>query len=170
MIRLEKFDDYGYDRLISWVDNAESLMQFAGPAFTFPLTREQLEKSVNDENRHTFTVVDSFCNKAIGHAEIYLTWDCAYLGRILIGEHRLRGKGIGRQIVFLLLDYAFTVLNRLKVQLNVFDWNLPAIKCYKSAGFDIIPGKTAERIVNGKTWTVLSMALEREKWKGLQPR
>jgi RimJ/RimL family protein N-acetyltransferase len=145
-------------------------MQFAGPAFTFPLTREQLEKSVNDENRHTFTVVDSFCNKAIGHAEIYLTWDCAYLGRILIGEQRLRGQGTGKQIVFLLLDYAFTELNRQKVQLNVFDWNIPAIKCYEKAGFDIIPGKTAQRIVNGQTWTVLSMAIDSEKWKRLQQR
>jgi hypothetical protein len=30
MIRLEKFDHRNYDQLISWVDTAEALMQFAG--------------------------------------------------------------------------------------------------------------------------------------------
>ena len=48
MIRLEKFEKDSYKDLISWVDNKEMLMQFAGPAFDFPLTNEQLDKSISD--------------------------------------------------------------------------------------------------------------------------
>jgi hypothetical protein len=35
MIELQKFTKRDYKRLISWVDTAETLMQFAGPKFTF---------------------------------------------------------------------------------------------------------------------------------------
>ena len=139
-------------------------MQFAGPAFTFPLTSEQLDSSLSDKNRHVFALVDSSCDCTIGHAEIYLTEGGAFLGRILIGEVRLRGKGIGQQIVTNLLDYAFTILKQQKVQLNVFDWNLPAIKCYEKSGFVISQGKSSQRQVNGKNWNVLRMEIEREEW------
>lgn len=139
-------------------------MQFAGPAFTFPLTSEQLDCSLTDQNRHAFAVVDSSCDCTIGHSEIYLTEGSAFLGRILIGEKQLRGKGIGQQIVSSLLDFAFIDLKQKKVQLNVFDWNIPAIKCYEKTGLVIIPGKSAHREVNGQNWTVLRMAIERQEW------
>jgi RimJ/RimL family protein N-acetyltransferase len=139
-------------------------MQFAGPAFTFPLTREQLDGSLSDKNRHAFALVDSSCDCIIGHAEIYLTVTGAFLGRILIGEKQFRGKGIGQQIVRNLLEYAFINLNQQKIQLNVFDWNIAAIRCYAKAGFVIIPGKSAHREVNGQNWTVLRMAIERQEW------
>ncbi len=60
MIALQKFDKTGYERLIRWIDSEDTLMQFAGPAFTFPLTNEQLEKSLKDKNRFAFKVVDLY--------------------------------------------------------------------------------------------------------------
>jgi RimJ/RimL family protein N-acetyltransferase len=168
MIRLEKFDQTCYDTLISWVDSAEALMQFAGPAFTFPLTREQLDKSMSDPNRFAFSVVDRNSGKMIGHAEIYLTKESAYLGRIIIGDPQIRGKGLGGQIVSSLLDYVFDVLEQNKVQLNVFDWNLGAIKCYEKLGFRINPDKKVERVVSGQTWIALNMTIDKQKWKRLQ--
>lgn len=131
MLRLERFDENSYEELISWIGSEEELMQFAGPAFTFPLTKEQLETSVNDKNRFSFKVVNSNTNVTIGHAEIYLTDQSAYLGRIIIGDKELRGKGLGQQIVHLLLDYAFSKHDKIKVELNVFDWNVEAIHCYR---------------------------------------
>lgn len=168
MLWLEKFDHTGYDTLISWVDSAEALMQFAGPAFTFPLTREQLDKSLSDPNRLAFRVVDRNSEKIIGHAEIYLTNESVYLGRIIIGDPQTRGKGLGGQIVSSLLDYAFDVFERNEVQLNVFDWNLGAIKCYEKVGFCINPNTKAERIINGQTWIALNMTIDKQKWIRLQ--
>jgi RimJ/RimL family protein N-acetyltransferase len=167
MIRLEKFDQGCYDTLLSWIENAGALMQFAGPAFTFPLTAEQLDKSLGDPNRFAFRVVDRNSGKMIGHAEIYLTKESAYLGRIIIGDPQMRGNGLGGQIVASLLDYAFDVLGQNKVQLNVFDWNTSAIKCYEKVGFLINPNKKAERVVNGQTWNALNMFIDKQKWKRL---
>ena len=169
MVHLEKFDQHGYDLLLSWADSAESLMQFAGPGFTYPLTRQQLDKSLSDENRLAFKLVGTGSQKMIGYAEIYLTSESAYLGRILIGNPLDRGKGLGSQLVTLLVTYAFTVLAQAKVQLNVFEWNTGAIRCYEKAGFKWNLEKKAERAINGKTWTSVNMSLDREDWERMQP-
>ena len=168
MIRLEKFDKEFYRDLICWVDSEEALMQFAGPAFTFPLTNEQLDISVSEKNRHSFRVIENGTNLSIGHCEIFLTDTSARLGRILIGDKEQRGKGLGKQVVNLLLDFAFHNLDRTKAELNVFDFNIIAIKCYEKVGFVINPNKKLERKINDKTWTALNMTINKTDWQLLQ--
>lgn len=161
MIRLEKFSKDNYDDLISWIHNAEELMQFAGPAFTFPLNAEQLDISLSDEKRIAFRLVSNETDKSIGHSEIYLSENSAKIARILIGNKDFRGKGLCRQIMNLLLDQAFNIFGKEIVELNVFDWNTGAIKCYEKAGFKINPDKKLERKVNGKIWIALNMIIDR---------
>jgi len=170
MIRLEKFDSKFYADLISWVDTEEQLMQFAGPAFNFPLTTEQLDMSLKDKNRFAFRVVNDKTNISIGHSEIYLTDQSAYLGRILIGDIEQRGKGLGQQIVNLLLDFIFSKLDKPKVELNVFDWNIGAIKCYEKVGFVINPDKKNERKIKNEIWTAINMSIDKFKWQSLQAK
>jgi len=140
-------------------------MQFAGPAFTFPLNNEQLDKSLSDPNRFAFKAVDLHDMTTVGHGEIYLGLEYANLGRIIIGDPQKKGHGLGYEIVSHLLDYAFDTLGQVKAELNVFDWNLGAIKCYEKAGFSINPHKKAERTVNGQTWIALTMTIDKRKWK-----
>jgi len=167
MISLEKFDSSSFDKLISWIDSPEALMQFAGPAYSFPLTKEQLDQSSKDPNRYAYKVVDNNSNNAIGHAEIHLTNDGAILRRILVGDTNMRGKGLCSPIVDQLLQIVFGELKQVRVELNVFDWNTSAIKCYEKAGFIINPDKVLERTVNGKTWFALNMVLDKGKWISL---
>jgi len=168
MIRLETFTIEDYPNLISWVCTEEQLMQFAGPAFIFPLTKEQLEISLSDNNRFAFRVVNCKTNITIGHSEIYLTDQSAYLGRIIIGDKEQRGKGVGQQIVNSLLDYVFSKLDKIKVELNVFDWNVEAIKCYEKAGFIINPNKKNERQIKNQIWTAINMTIDKSRWQKLQ--
>lgn len=168
MIRIEKFDRTFYSDLISWVESEEQLMQFAGPAFSFPLTNEQLDKSLSDKNRFAFRVVDDKTNRSIGHSEIFLVDKSAFLGRLLIADKEQRGKGLGQQIVSLLLDFIFSNLDRTKVELNVFDWNIGAIKCYEKVGFVINPDKKNERKIKTQVWTAINMSIDKFKWEELK--
>lgn len=168
MIKLEKFTSKHFEDLISWVDNEEELMQFAGPAYTFPLTKEQLDTSLKDNKRYAFAVIDT--GKNIGHCEIYLKDSSIHLGRILIGDKTQRGKGIGKQIVNKLLEFGFDNFDKTVAELNVFDWNNSAIKCYEGAGFVINKEKSIERNVNNKIWTAVNMKLDKEQWKRKQSR
>jgi RimJ/RimL family protein N-acetyltransferase len=165
MIRLEEFNSSAYDTLISWVESEEALMQFAGPGLSFPLTPAQLDDSLNDENRWAFKVIPENTQMMVGYGEVYLTDHAACLGRILVGDKDLRGKGIGTEIVRHLVQFAFRELGKTRAELNVFDWNTNAIKCYERVGFSVNKDKRFERKIKGETWIALNMVLERSRWE-----
>lgn len=165
MIHLEKFEKQHYSELIDSVKNAKELMQFGGPEFVFPLTEQQIDKTLSDENRIAFRVVNASDGNTIGHCEIYFKDNSAKLGRILIMDQNQRGKGIGEQMVILLLEFIRKNRKERNVELNVFDFNIGAIKCYEKVGFTINPDKKLIREVDDETWTALNMVLNLEEWK-----
>src|SRR6185312_3628389 len=161
MIQIEKFNPINSEKLISWIDTAEVLMQFAGPSLSFPLTFEQLDKSLSDPNRFAFQAMESASGAVIGYCEIFLTGNSALLGRIIIGDPKFRSKGYGQIIVNQLIDYAYEKLQQTKIELNVFDGNISSINCYKKCGFVFNPDKKSVREINGKTWIALNMIFEK---------
>lgn len=166
MIRLETFNEADFDRLINWAVSEEILVQFSGPIFKFPLTKKQLEKYLTEKKSIAFKVVDTESGEIIGHSEIYHSENSiAKLCRILIGDESFRGKGIGEQTINKLVEYSFEKLNVEKVELNVYDWNKSAIRCYEKSGFVINPNKVSEIDVKGSIWTSLNMILEKSKWQ-----
>ncbi|MGE6352643.1 GNAT family N-acetyltransferase [Flavobacterium sp. NPDC079362] len=164
MIRLEKFDTKDYSQLINSIKDARELMQFAGPEFTFPLTEEQIERSLSDKNRIAFRVVNVSNDSTIGHCQICFKDKFANLGRILIMDELLRGKGIGKQILTLLLEFILENSKQRNVELNVFDFNTSAIKCYEKIGFVINRDKKFVREMDSETWTALNMQLDLDNW------
>jgi RimJ/RimL family protein N-acetyltransferase len=164
MIEIRKFNTENYPKLISWIRTKEMLMQFAGPNFEFPLTQEQIEIPLTDKNRFAYEITGKD-NEIIGYCEIYLTEDSAKLGRIIIGEEKHRGNGLGQKIVKSLIEIVFSDFNQTQIELNVFDWNIGAIQCYEKVGFTVNPNKKSERIINGENWTALNMILDLQKWK-----
>ena len=165
MIKLEPFTKYDFDRLISWIDSKELLMQIAGPNFSFPLTEDQLQKYLDDKNSLAFNIVDASNENIIGHAEICLTGNgTCKLDKVLIGEKSNRGKGIGLQLINELVKYSFKKLDVREVELNVYDWNIAGIKCYEKAGFSFNYSKKMTTTINNEVWTALNMTIDKEKW------
>lgn len=122
MIKLERFKILDFDKLISWIDSEEMLLQFSGPTFTFPLTNEQLKINLEDKKRFAYKVFDSLSSTMIGYSEIYLEdKNLAILSRIIIGDSTFRGRGIGQQIVKNLLEISFNQFEVEKTELFVFD-------------------------------------------------
>ncbi|MCC6769479.1 MAG: GNAT family N-acetyltransferase [Bacteroidia bacterium] len=165
-IALQPFGPEDFKTLIQWIDSEESLLQFAGPFFSYPIDEHQLSQYLNDQNRFVFKVINTETGQSIGHAEAFLqSPQVVVLCRILIGEAKWRGKGIGLTITQLLLQFSFETLHAQQVQLNVFDWNTGAIRCYLKAGFrqlDICP---APLTINGVQWKGISMAIHRADYK-----
>jgi len=159
MIKLEPFTKSDFGRIISWIENEEELIQFAGSVFTFPLTEEQLENYLETKNRFAYKVIEETSNRTIGHCEIYISDSSAKLCRILIGEKSFRGKGLGVELVSQLLEKCFKQFNSLFVELNVYDWNTSAIKCYQKAGFKINEDKKKTIALNRKIWTSINMVI-----------
>lgn len=171
MIKIESFGPEDFSRLISWIDSEETLVQFAGSMFSFPLTNQQLENYLTDQNRNAYKIISAEHNAVIGHGEVYARDDdTAILCRILIGPVTYRGKGFGQRIVRELLNVTFNELGRISAELNVYDWNIPAIKCYEKTGFTINEGQKRSTTVNGKVWTALNMRINKMDWEELMQK
>ena len=164
MIEIRKFQVENYPKLISWITSKEVLMQFAGPNFEFPLTIEQIEISKTENNRFAYEIINQN-GELIGYSEIFLSENSAKLGRVLIGEEKYRGNGIGTKIVNSLIEIIKTEFRENIIELNVFDWNVGAIKCYEKVGFEINPNKKFERTINGEKWIAINMLLNNQKMK-----
>ena len=161
MIQLAPFEPADFKKLIVWLDNEELLVQVAGPIFSHPLTEEQLTAYLEDGNRYAFKVVDADTNEAIGHAEIYKTEEgIAKICRVLIGDKAHRGKGLGQELINKLVAYSINDLKIPSIELNVYDWNTSAIKCYEKVGFVLVPEKYSTIDVNGETWKSLNMVFK----------
>ena len=163
MIELKPFNKDDFQTLISWIKSEKDLIQFAGLVFSYPLTNNQLHKYVNDLNRKVFKIVDSVNGLTIGHSEIYFKDNSAKLCRILIGNIKYRGKGICEKIIQKLVDISFENINIKKVELSVFDWNIPAIKCYKKVGFQFDRENIKTAKIKNEIWTAINMKIERDK-------
>ena len=79
-------------------------------------------------------------------------------GFVIVDDSK-RGKGYGKQLLRLAIDYAHQELGAQKITLGVFCDNHSAVECYKSVGFRIT-GEDAYSI-DGEEWKEFEMELEK---------
>jgi len=163
MIELKPFTETDFETFKGWIHNEEELFQFAGPIFKYPLTDEQLNEYVKMSDKKPLKVVLKSTNETIGHCELNFENGNNRLSRILVGNKELRGQKIGEQIVSKMVDLLFQDPKINEVDLNTFDWNKGAIKCYEKVGFRINHDNTSEMTVNGQVWTRLNLTLKRKE-------
>ncbi|MFZ4929322.1 GNAT family N-acetyltransferase [Chryseobacterium sp. Mn2064] len=165
MIELQFFTIQDAPMLISQVKDAKMLLQFAGPKYHFPLTEIQLEKDLSDRGRTLFKIIDQTHQNTIGHAQIFLKEETFLLGRILIWDENNRGKGYGKKVMQELLKYGFTHFDKKAAELNVYDWNIGAIECYKKVGFTFDPNVKSEVKIDEETWISLNMKIHKNTFE-----
>ncbi|MGC5743416.1 GNAT family N-acetyltransferase [Chryseobacterium sp. NFX27] len=168
MVELQFFKAEDAPELISKIKDKRALLQFAGPAYHFPLTKEQLENDLENENRFMFRIFDRTEQNGIGHAQIFLKDYTFLLGRILIWDENNRGKGYGKKIVQELLKYGFSHFDRKTAELNVYDWNTGAIECYKKVGFEIDPDVMSEVSIDNELWLSVNMKINKDAFESFK--
>ncbi|WP_165593406.1 GNAT family N-acetyltransferase [Paenibacillus solani] len=85
------------------------------------------------------------------------------IGRFLIGETQNQGRGIGRKALKEIVEIGFKQFGLKAINLNVFDINESAIRCYESIGFKKM--NHMENVYQDKTgrqWNNIEMRLVKE--------
>lgn len=162
MILLEKFDRSDFDRLISWIDSEESMIQFSGPIFNYPISHEQLDKYLKADSRLVYKAINTGSGEIIGHAELNNIDNknkCARICRILIGDKQNRNKGFGKAIIKELIRIGFHDLQLHRLDLGVFEFNQQAIKCYKDCGFEIEGLLKDTTKMGDEYWSIYNMSI-----------
>jgi len=170
-LRLRPFARGDYDRLIASAESRDFLYQWAGPLFTYPLDRLQLERylltAIGDPPTHRiYTALDETGGPA-GHIElanIDRVNRSANIARVLIFAGR-RGQGLGRELLTLALAVGFDELKLHRLSLYVFDFNLAAIAAYEHAGMRTEGLLRDVRRVGDKFWSVYQMSMLEDEWR-----
>ncbi|MBZ6024726.1 GNAT family N-acetyltransferase [Bacillus cereus] len=168
VIKLESFKKSDFKQLINWINSQEFLIQWSGNAFTFPLDEQQLEKYIESANTLAFKVVDEETSDVIGHislGQIDNINKSARIGKVLVGNTKMRGRSIGKHMMKAVLHIAFDELKLHRVTLGVYDFNTSAISCYEKIGF-VKEGLLRESKRVGETyWNLWEMSMLEYEWK-----
>ncbi|MBI3410593.1 MAG: GNAT family N-acetyltransferase [Planctomycetes bacterium] len=173
-IRLEPFESADAARLCAWIDSPRLLLQWSGQTFRLPFDVEQmaahLHKSQTSGGAHQILRArETASGRVFGHVELVaidrLHGNCR-IGRVLIGPPDKRGQGLGKQLMAELLRMGFLELGLHRMELEVYDFNRVAIRCYESLGFRR-EGVRRECVRLGdEFWNSIWMAVLRREWNG----
>lgn len=176
MIRLELLVKEDFHKIVEWnkEKSQDFLTQWAGPIYTYPLTEEQLEKFFSDNNANNgkdmliFKILLEETVAIVGTVEIRKyekEENTGRVGRFLIGEESVRGKGVGEAALCELVRIGFEELKYDKICLGVFDFNNSAIACYKKVGFEIERLIEKYRETRDGYWNLYEMSICRDRWE-----
>lgn len=176
MIRLEYFEEKDFEQLINWINTEELLTNWAGSLFSFPLTKKSMEWYLRDTNdieksdAMVYRVVEDETGETVGHISlggISRRNRSARISRVLIGDHKNKGKGYCKQMTHAVLEIGFDQMNLHRISLGVYDYNTTALKCYQSAGFKIEGTMRDVLLYKDQWWSLIEMGILEEEWRAL---
>lgn len=154
---LRRFEEADFNWLQGWVTSPKLLFQFSGERFSYPLRLEQLmEYRAEHPDRHMYTAW--LAEEAVAFGEI-IPQDNGRprLGRILVGNPAMRGRGLGALFITALVEECGRLYGCDAVELNVWDENTPAIRCYEKAGFVFQPDDCVVLQAFGRSFNIHKM-------------
>ena len=139
------------ETILSWCDNEKSFYEWsAGILGNYPITEKQFGFV---ESLTAFTAYEN--NEIVGFFTLRKpneSKDELRIGFVII-DPKKRKTGLGKKMLKLGLDYAFNIGKASVVSLGVFENNLSAYYCYRSAGFEDIETKRIETYeILGEKW------------------
>ena len=172
MLKLRPFAADDIDRLIGWVPDADALMRWAGPRYSWPLTADQISRELvraatTPETFKMFVARDA-AGHAVGHIEIGdidRTHGLAHLMRVLVAPSA-RGHGLGAAMVDAAVRQCFDALGLHRIELVVLDINRAAIGLYQRLGFTREGLSREARVMpDGRRVGRLHMGLLASEWR-----
>ena len=168
---IRPFTREDFSTLVGWIPDERSLVEWAGPGLSFPLDADQLAaimaESTGEQPRRLAWMATPAASpaKTIGHFQIAYDRRCdtATLARVILAP-QARGRGLANSLVQLAVDQAFVDENVFRLELNVYDFNTPAIRTYEKVGFVREGIRRQSAPVCGKRWNTVIMSILRPEW------
>lgn len=128
-----------YEYLQKWVNSERTHALWCANLVPYPITSNEFQEILNKDAQDwggCAYIVTSDDGEQIGFFVLSVnTSNNSGFAKFIIINNELRGKGYGTQMIKLMLKFAFEIVGVSSVQLNVFDSNDNAKRCYSKAGF-----------------------------------
>ncbi|MHC1722100.1 MAG: GNAT family N-acetyltransferase [Aminipila sp.] len=166
MVRLRPYRDCDAEIITNWFKNEYAFRQWCADRYKkYPITAEDMNNYYADtDNNGYFIAMTAFDeNRVIGYLTMRFTDNDMKVVRFgfVIVDDRQRGKGYGKEMLNLAIQYAFKILKVDKITLGVFENNKNAYYCYKAVGFSEIQQENTEHYnIMNESWKCIEMQLE----------
>jgi RimJ/RimL family protein N-acetyltransferase len=171
-VRLRSFELSDLDEIMKHWNNME-LRNLLGSADRGPAGRTDEEtwirntwKERQERKAFTFAIETVTDNKLIGGTGLFSIsrTNRSVMTGISIYNPKYWGKGYGLESMNLILGFAFQTLNLNRVELETFDFNKRAQKCYLKAGFKETGRRREARFIDGKYHDSIIMDILKDEW------
>jgi RimJ/RimL family protein N-acetyltransferase len=88
---------------------------------------------------------------------------------IALGEKACWGQGYGTDATRTMLDFAFRTLDLHRVELEVFEFNPRAMRCYEKVGFRRDGTRRQSHFYDGRYWDAYWMSILQQEFLGNAP-
>ncbi len=152
---LRPFSPDDASTILSWCKDKHAFRLWSADRYKdYPAQPEDVMEQYEGDNMHPLTAIVG--SEVIGHILLRYPTDDRTLVRFgfVIVDDTKRGKGYGKRMLRLAIEYAQRELGARCITLGVFCENRSALECYKSVGFRI----TGED----------SYMIDGEEWKGYE--
>lgn len=176
MLSLRPYKRCDAEKISKWASDEHTFLMWGGTRFgDYPVTGEAIDSKylqsngdcTEEDNFYPLTAVEDGIQT--GHLIIrYLQGNrkLLRLGWVIVDPEK-RGRGYGKQMVRLALEYAFTILKADTVTIGVYENNEPACRCYLSCGFrpaTILEDSFEE--IDGQTVRIAELEMTKEEFLG----
>ena len=142
--------------ILSWCKDKHAFRLWSADRYKdFPAQPDEMMEQYEGNNMYPLTAVMG--KTIVGHILLrFPSEDKSVIrfGFVIVDDSK-RGKGYGKQLLCLAIDYAQRELGAQKITLGVFCDNLSAVECYKSVGFRITG--TDAYPIDGEAWKEYEM-------------
>lgn len=154
------------DQMVKWFEDME-VTRFLKLRFPpgIEAEKEWLEKTARDPNLVHWVV--EYEGRAVGGTGIYhIDWKygIGHTGTA-IGDKSAWRKGLGRELMQLRTEYAFTQLPLRKLESSYYDGNDASARAQAAAGYREIGRRHAETFIDGEWRDEVLTELLREDWE-----
>ncbi len=150
--------------ILGWCKDKRSFRLWSADRYRdFPASADDMMRQYTGQNLFPLTMTAD--GIPCGHILLrYPTEDKAVIrfGFVIVDD-ALRGKGYGKELMQLAIGYAKERLGARRITLGVFCDNIPAIECYKSAGFETVSHDSY--MIDGEEWNGYEM-----EWSGVSKK
>ncbi len=154
----------------SWFETEADVVQWAGPKLSWASLEKELH-DLFDSTGDTSNICDFFSvvNKAgdlIGHFQLTRNRRTHQtdLSRVAIGPAH-RNKGYAGLMLQAAVQFAFDDPITHRLELRVFDFNVPAIRSYERLGFQVEGVRRQSVHMKGDYWNTMVMGLLRSEYE-----
>ena len=167
-MRLRPFiSDCDFDEIKNWISNERTHAMWCANLIKYPIEKENfdhvmLEVAVRyGDSPYVATTNDG---KVVGFFcySVNLSTNEGMLKFVMVHPSK-RGKGLGKAMLQLAIEYAFNITKVDAVQLNVFPENTRAKKCYESVGFEERKTDVGAFNFKDESWGRCNMVIRKNK-------